>query len=68
MWENRQVFRRDLEMGSDGELRTGWGRELQRQGAVCEKDLHPYLFSFDCGSNEGDSGGGSEGSGRAAGG
>ena len=37
-------------MRSEGESRTGWGREFQSLGAVREKALSPKDLSFDLGN------------------
>ena len=37
-------------MRSEGESRTGWGREFQSRGAVREKALSPKDLSLDLGN------------------
>ena len=37
-------------MGSEGESRTGWGREFQSRGVVREKALSPKVLNLDVGT------------------
>ena len=54
-------------MGSEGESRTGWGREFQSRGAVSGEGSVAEGFEFGCRYCQGESGGGSEGTGGAVG-
>ena len=45
----RYVLRRDLNVVSEGEWRTDWGREFQSRGAVRENALSPKVFNRDIG-------------------
>lgn len=40
----------DLNVGSEGESRTGWGREFHSRGAALEKALSPNVFSLEGGT------------------
>ena len=41
------VYKRDLNIGCEGESRTGWGREFQSRDAVLGKALSPKVLSLD---------------------